>query len=211
MRREHYRWAMHWFDNADAIAPALPAIWLVRTGVNPRNLTERAALRRGTARQVLARQLGCREDDVVIDHDKAGRPLLALPETPGLHVSLATRAGGVAIGLAQHPLGVDVESVEARAIAPLDLLHPDERRFLEATAPSIRPLVFARLWAAKEAYVKAIGTGFVRPPESFCVSLPSETRFNVFDPLSGTDHQGELRLMKNGGQDVLAAAAIVLD
>ena len=59
--------------------------------------------------------------------------------------------------------------------------------------------------------MKAIGTGFGRPPESFCVSLPSETRFNVCDPLSGTDHQGELRLMKNGGQDVLAAAAIVLD
>ncbi|MGX1740907.1 4'-phosphopantetheinyl transferase family protein [Bosea sp. NPDC055353] len=200
---------MHWSDDADTVAPALPAIWLVRTDACPHNLTERSALRRGTARQVLARQFGCREDDVVIEHEAAGRPLLALPEA--LHLSLATRAGVVAVGLARHPLGVDVERVDAQALPPLDLLHPDERRLLKATAPPARPLAFARLWAAKEAYVKALGTGFARPPESFCVSLLSEARFGVRDPSRGAEAQGELRLMKSGGQDVLAAAAIVLD
>jgi len=200
---------MHWSEHADAIAPALPAIWLVRTGANPRNLTERSALRRATARPIVARQLGCRENDVVIDHDPAGRPFLVTPER--LHLSLATRAGIVAVGLARHPLGVDVERVDMEEAPPFDLLHPDERRLLEATASPARPLAFARLWAAKEAYVKALGTGFTRPPEGFCVSLLSEARFGVIDRLRGTQAQGELRLMKNGGQDVLAAAAIVLD
>lgn len=202
---------MHWSDDADTVAPALPAIWLVRTDACPHNLTERSALRRGTARQVLARQFGCREDRVAIEHDLAGRPLLTSPETPQLHLSLATRAGVVAVGLARHLLGVDVERVDAQALPPLALLHPDERRFLEATKPADRPLAFARLWAAKEAYVKALGTGFARPPESFCVSLLSEARFGVRDPSRGAEAQGELRLMKSGGQDVLAAAAIVLD
>ena len=200
---------MHWFDDADAIAPALPAIWLIRTDAEPRNLTERSALRRGNAQRVLARQFGCRQDDIVIEHDPAGRPQLALPGA--LHLSLATRAGTVAIGLAQHPLGVDVERIDAEALPPLDLLHPDERRFLETTAPPARALAFAHLWAAKEAYVKALGTGFTRPPESFCVSLLSETRFGVRDPARRTETQGELCLVKNGGQDVLAAAAIVLE
>ena len=200
---------MHWFDDADATAPALPAIWLVRTDAEPRNLTERSALRRDTARRVLARQLGCRQDEIVIDHDPAGQPLLARPEK--FHLSLATRAGIVAVGLARHPLGVDVERADAEATPPLDLLHPDERRFLEATtAPLARALTFARLWAAKEAYVKALGTGFAQSPESFCVLL-SETRFSVRDPARSIESQGELRLMKNGGRDVLAAAAIVLD
>ena len=106
---------------------------------------------------------------------------------------------------------VDVERVDAEAPPPLDLLHPDERRLLAVTGAAARPLAFARLWAAKEAYVKALGTGFSRPPESFCVSLLSETRFGIVDPLQGMEAQGELRLMKNGGQDVLAAAAIGLD
>ncbi len=202
---------MHWFDDADAIAPALPAIWLVRTEAEPRNLTERSALRRGTARRIMARQLGCREGDVVIDHDKAGRPFLALPSARALHLSFATRAGVVVTGLAQHPVGVDVEHVDPAAVPPLDLLHPEERRFLAAAAPAFRPLAFARLWAAKEAYVKALGTGFTRPPESFCVSLLSGDHFSVRDPRHRTERQGALRLMKNGGQDVLAAAAIVLD
>ncbi len=202
---------MHWYEDADAVAPALPATWLVRTNAAPRNLTERSALRRGIAREIVARQLGCPAEQVAIAHDPAGRPLLALTGTPHLHLSLATRAGVVAVGLARHPIGADVERVDRKVPSPLDLLHPDERGFLAAAAPADRPLAFARLWAAKEAYVKALGTGFARPPESFCVTLLSETHFGVRDPQHGKERQGTLRVMKNGGQDILAAAAIVLD
>nr|WP_052232186.1 4'-phosphopantetheinyl transferase superfamily protein [Methylobacterium sp. ZNC0032] len=202
---------MHWFDDADAIAPALPAIWLVRTGAMPRNLTERSALRRSTARRIVARQLGCRAEDVAIAHDAAGRPLLDLPRESGLHLSLATRGGIVVVGIARRPIGVDVEAVDPGAVAPLDLLHPDERRFLEGAAPAARAPAFASLWAAKEAYVKALGTGFARPPESVRVSLLSETRFRVVDQRDGARAEGALRLMENGGQNHLAAAAIVLD
>lgn len=200
---------MHWFDDADAIAPALPAVWLVRTAAAARNLTERSALRRGTARRIVARQLSCREEDVVIAHDEAGRPLLAVLGAPGLCLSLATRAGIVAIGLAPQPLGVDVEAVDPAAPPPLDLLHPDERMALDAIALAERSRVFTRLWAAKEAYVKALGSGFRRAPESFAVSLLSETAFRVTDACAPTDAIGVLRSMKNGGHEIMAAAFIV--
>ncbi len=200
---------MHWFDDADAIAPALPAIWLIRTNAAPRNLTERSALRRGIARRIVARQLGCREGDVAIAHDAAGRPLLDLPRETDLHLSLATRAGIVAVGLARHPLGVDVEQVDERAAPPLDLLHPDERSALDAIASTERARSFARLWAAKEAYVKALGTGFRRAPESFAVSLLSETTFRVADASAPTDTIGALCAMKNGGHEIMAAALVI--
>ncbi|WP_306227301.1 4'-phosphopantetheinyl transferase family protein [Bosea beijingensis] len=200
---------MHWFDDAHAIAPALPAIWLVRTDAQPSNLTERSALRRGLARRVLARQLGCGEGHVVIAHDAAGRPLLDLPRETGLHLSLATRAGIVAVGLARHPLGADVEQVDERAAPPRDLLHPDERNALEAIASTEQARSFARLWAAKEAYVKALGMGFRRAPESFAVSLLSETTFRVTDASAPTDTVGALCTMKNGGHEIMAAAFVV--
>jgi 4'-phosphopantetheinyl transferase len=200
---------MHWSEDADAISPALPAIWLVRTGTHPRDLTERSALRRGTAQRIVARQLGCRDDDVVIEHDAAGRPLLATPGAPGLHLSLATRAGIVAVGLARHPLGVDVESVDAATPLPLDLLHPDERKFLDAIPAAPRAIAFAQLWAAKEAYVKALGSGFRRAPESFAVSLLSEAAFRVTDPSAPSDAIGSLRTMKNGGHEIMAAALVI--
>lgn len=200
---------MHWFDDADAIAPALPAIWLVRTDAAPRNLTERSALRRGMARHILARQLGCREGDIAIAHDAAGRPFLDLAGETGLHLSLATRAGVVAVGLARQPLGVDVELVDERSIPPLDLLHPDERSALATAGTAQRARNFARLWAAKEAYVKALGSGFRRAPDSFAVSLLSETAFRVTDASAPAGAIGALRSIKNGGHEIMAAAIVV--
>lgn len=202
---------MHWSEDADAAAPALPAIWLVRTGERPRNLTERSALRRGTARRIVARQLGCRIDDVAIEHDAAGRPLLAAPGAPGLHISLATRAGLVAVGLARHPLGVDVEAVDPTASVPHDLLHPEENSFLDATPTAMRACAFARLWAAKEAYVKALGSGFRRAPEGFAVSLFSESAFRVTDPSAPTHAIGAVRSIRNGDHEIMAAAFVITD
>ena len=76
-----------------------------------------------------------------------------------------------------------------------------------------RPLpgrsAFTRIWAAKEAYVKALGAGFLRAPDSFCVRLEGE-RFRIDDGQRTTTAQGWLRTMKNGGQEDLAAAVIVL-
>lgn len=202
---------MLWLETADNAAPALPAVWLIQTGASPGALAERSALRRDTAQRVLARQLDCAERDVVIAHDPAGRPLLTLPGQAGLKLSLATRAGVVAVALAHRPIGVDVERIEAQGTLPFDVLHPKERALLDATASSRRPLAFACLWAAKEAYVKALGTGFRRAPESFAVTLDAKDIFRVLDPSCPADAVGHLRLMKNGGQDALAAAAIVLD
>ena len=202
---------MLWLDSSDSVAPALPAVWLIPTGTSPRDLGERSALRRGVARCLLARQLGCMDEHVVIAHDPAGRPLLVQPGDRGLQLSLATRAGLVGVALASQPVGVDVERVETQGLPPLDVLHPAEREALDAIAPDARALAFACLWAAKEAYVKALGTGFGRAPESFAVSLVSDTHFCVADPLRPTDMTGYLRTMKNGGQDILAAAVILLD
>ncbi len=202
---------MLWLDSADSAAPALPAVWLIPSGASPRNLAERSALRRGTARRVLARQLGCVEEHVVIAHDPAGRPLLARPEASGLRLSLATRAGIVAVAMAPRPIGVDIERIGIEGPAPLGVLHPEERKHVEAASPALRALAFARIWAAKEAYVKALGVGFRRAPESFAISLVSETAFRVIDPSRPAEASGHLRVMKNGGQEILAAAAIVLD
>jgi phosphopantetheinyl transferase len=202
---------MIWLTTLDAIAPSLPAAWLVETGEQPGNLTERSALRRATARGVLGMQFGLPADAIGIDHDERGRPLLRGPAGRGLHVSLATRAGLVVIGLAEQPVGVDVERVEPDGEPPLTVLHPSERASLLALSPASRLSTFARLWAAKEAYVKALGTGFLQPPESFAVALVSGDRFAVAAQAGLPSAIGANRIVtKNGGQENLAAAIVVL-
>lgn len=195
---------MHWFEDADAIAPALPAIWLVRTDAQPRNLTRRppcgAAPRAGSWRASSAARKRMSPSRMT---RPAGRSSICRGAVSIFHWR---RAGIVAVGLAHQPLGVDIESVDANATLPLDLLHPDEHRFLEATASASRPLAFAYL-GRESAYVKALAqptsdASYVCCRRFISISL---TRWH------GTERQGALRLMTNGGQDVLATAAIVLD
>lgn len=202
---------MLWLSSIDQIAPALPAAWLIATPVQPANLPERSQLRRSLARALLARQFGLEEGAVEIGHEPAGRPLILRPHGTGLHLSLATRGGLVAIALAHRPAGVDVEGVALASEPPLAVLHPGERRWLESLPPPARPLAFAQLWSAKEAYVKALGAGFAREPGSFSVQLDGTERFFACDEQTGRCANGFARLTKNGGHETMAAAFITLD
>ncbi|SEK99187.1 4'-phosphopantetheinyl transferase [Bosea lupini] len=202
---------MLWLSSIDQTAPALPAAWLIATQAQPANLPERSALRRSLARTLLARQFGLAEAAVEIGHEPAGRPLILRPRASGLHLSLATRAGLVAIALAHHSVGIDVERVALASEPPFAMLHPDEQLWLESLPASARPLAFAQLWSAKEAYVKALGTGFAREPESFSVQLDGAERFTVNDDETGRRAAGVIRLTKSGGHESMAAAFIILD
>jgi phosphopantetheinyl transferase len=202
--------SMIWLTSPTATAATLPALWLIETGTSPANLAERSALRRETARGVLALQLAVPADAIAIGHDSNGRPLLDLPGGTGLQLSLATRSGYVAIALADRPVGVDVERIDSRSELPLTLLHPREREALLDLPPGRRPRAFARLWSAKEAYVKALGLGLVRAPESFCVDLGGEDGFTVTDPDYPGSITGAGRIIKNGGQEILAAAMVTI-
>lgn len=202
---------MLWLSASDATAPTLPAAWLIATDRRPATLPERSALRRALARDILARQLGLPAEAVTIGHEPAGRPVIVAPHGTGLQLSLATRAGVVAVVLAHHPVGIDIERVDPAAEPPFEALHPGERQMLLELGPSARPLAFAQLWSAKEAYVKALGTGFVRAPESFRIRLVGGDGFEVDDPERAALAAGHSRITKNGGHETMAAAVIVLD
>jgi 4'-phosphopantetheinyl transferase len=202
---------MLWLSSVDEIAPALPAAWLIATDTRPANLPERSELRRSLARKLLARQFALAEDAVEIGHEPAGRPLILRPRGSGLHLSLATRSGLVAIALAHRPVGIDVERVALTSEPSLAVLHSAERRWLEGLPASARPLAFAQLWSAKEAYVKALGTGFTRAPDSFSVQLDGSEGFAVADEQAGGIAHGFVRLTKNGGHETMAAAFITFD
>ena len=56
-----------------------------------------------------------------------------------------------------HPIGVDIEKIR-QSIFLDDFLHPLEREWVDQL-PESRSDKFCQLWAAKEAYVKALGIG----------------------------------------------------
>jgi phosphopantetheinyl transferase len=64
---------------------------------------------------------------------------------------------------------------------PWNVLHPREAAFLRGLAPADLAPAFTRLWTLKEAYAKALGTGFSRDPASFCVLLEDAGTATVLD------------------------------
>jgi 4'-phosphopantetheinyl transferase len=104
----------------------------------------------------------------------AGRPSIVDPPA-GLRFSLthSGRRAAVAVTFG-HELGLDLE-----AVRPVQDPLPLARRFFEASEaaalarlPEVeRPAVFAALWTAKEAVLKAQGAGLSAPLDSVIVEL----------------------------------------
>jgi 4'-phosphopantetheinyl transferase len=121
---------------------------------------------RASLRQVLGRLLGQPPDTVMLEESPAGKPLLAGAAT-GLHFNLSHCAGLAAIVVCRHgPVGIDVEPV-ARASDLLECVdafcHPREIAALPAGGAG-RAAALLEIWTAKEALLKALGTGLAFPP-----------------------------------------------
>lgn len=107
-----------------------------------------------------------------------GKPYLA--EYPDVHISLS-HAGNIAVCVfAGEEIGVDVQ--DHRPIGPRRLMQiadrffsPKERTLLHEAESDERPLLFFRLWAAKEAYVKYTGKGMREDFSAFTADLDTMT------------------------------------
>ena len=130
-------------------------------------------------RHVLARYVGIRPVDLRFGVAELGKPfLLALDGAPDLRFSLA-HSGAlalVAVAVGQE-VGVDVEAERplpdvlrlARRVAA-----PHEREALAACDADEQRRAFFRLWVAKEAVLKARGTGLHADARQVLLSSLSE-------------------------------------
>ncbi|MFH8504748.1 4'-phosphopantetheinyl transferase family protein [Streptomyces flaveolus] len=118
-------------------------------------------------RTVLARYTGQAPADLRFAREGAhGRPVLR--DAPLPRFSLSHSHGLVAVAVAARAVGVDVQRLcpPATVEACLPRLHPAERDEVGRLSGDSRVAAFCRLWARKEAYLKALGTGLSRPPRA---------------------------------------------
>ena len=144
--------------------------------------------RRRLARQVVAEARGVNPTDVGVATDVRGRPVLERAGL-GFHVSFAAREALALIGIADRPIGIDLEIEVPDLVIPLNVLREDERAWLAAQPEALRACGFLRIWTAKEAIVKAVGQGFRLAPEQ--IILPA---------LSGGDV--DIRNLANSGEEM---------
>ncbi|MGC4763612.1 4'-phosphopantetheinyl transferase family protein [Micromonospora sp. DT46] len=134
-------------------------VWIGR-GVGGRPLPAGRLLRRAGAAL-----LGRTEAEIVVEHGRDGRPLVTVPGAGArveLPVSVSRADGVVAVAArAAGPVGIDVEW--CRPLPALALagrwFAPAEAAWLAGRDADGRARDFLRLWTAKEAVGKALGTG----------------------------------------------------
>jgi 4'-phosphopantetheinyl transferase len=124
-------------------------------------------------RSTVARIAGVQADDVGIELEPTGRPVLT-GDLSSYFVSIAHSGCYVVVGVAKRQIGVDVEQL--RQSAPSRQLmarvcSPDELRLLAVMVDTDRARAFMTMWARKEAYGKAIGRGLDFPLRSVTVGL----------------------------------------
>ncbi|MEZ6000712.1 4'-phosphopantetheinyl transferase superfamily protein [Hyphomonas sp.] len=112
-------------------------------------------------RQLLACLLGRESADVLIAHDEMGKPFL--PDFPDVFISFSDSEGLNGLALSRTgAVGIDVELVRPVGWEPmLSMMAEDNEAEVirAAVAHEVEPIAFLRCWTAKEAILKAIGTG----------------------------------------------------
>jgi 4'-phosphopantetheinyl transferase len=140
---------------------------------------DRYVVAHGALREILAALTATTPAAVKIDRRcrHCGDPAHGKPEltdAPGLSFSLSHSTSVALVAVAQDTrVGVDVELIRVRRHLEklaARVMTPDEYAAWGAVPPASRTAAFLLSWTAKEAYLKALGVGLVRPPRTVPVA-----------------------------------------
>lgn len=152
---------------------------------------------RAALRQILGQKFDRPPSDIPLAFSEFGKPMLS-PPYDGLHFNLSHCADLAIVALSEDgPVGVDLEML-ARAPDLLEcensFCHPREIRALPVDQND-RANQLLKIWTAKEALLKSLGTGLSHGPELVHIQF---TEFHATAqseaPLQGIENQRIHRL-----------------
>jgi 4'-phosphopantetheinyl transferase len=127
-----------------------------QAGANPQRLLQRAH-EKSALRRVLSLNLSTDPEDIFFTIAPEGKP-----SVDGCEFSISHSGPWLVIATGTAPLGVDVETRPPR-LDPMELAErffsTADKKILHAVEPEQRRQAFLRQWVAKEAALKALGTG----------------------------------------------------
>lgn len=151
-----------------AVAPRAVAARLDLASVHLWRIRRDPAAGRAPLRALLSAYLDIPAAAIELRTGVGGKPQLAADKCsaatrPQLDFNWSHSGGFALVAIARgQPLGVDIEHL-ARNPQVMELarrfFHPDEAAALAALAPRARKRAFLAVWCAKEAVLKAAGTG----------------------------------------------------
>jgi 4'-phosphopantetheinyl transferase len=150
---------------------------------------------RGLLRVLLGKLLSKAPARVRLDEGPHGKPMLRPNGKEGPQFNLSHSGERVLLAFSEDTLGVDLEEhrgdVEFLDVAKR-FFSPDEAAYLREQPEPERAHTFFRFWSAKEAYLKALGTGFSLPSSCFTIRL--EPRVELISRPDAPDEVGRWTL-----------------
>lgn len=125
---------------------------------------------RAALRCVLGKVMGTEPQNVCLIEEPFGKP--EVPGGPFFNLSHCIDLALIALRF-DAPVGIDLEPTGRASSLPEceeSFCHPREIAGLP-DAPSARNAALLRLWTAKEAFLKAVGTGLSQPPQEVRVDF----------------------------------------
>lgn len=140
-------------------------------------LRDRFILSHHALREILSTYLRVLPQELVLDVGAYGKPKLA-DSSAWLQFNLSHSHDQALIAVSSVEVGVDIERI--RELRHFDrfvrrFLSPNEATYLSKCSADVRDGEFFKIWTAKEAYLKAIGTGLAGELQAFEVSVSSES------------------------------------
>jgi len=139
----------------------------------------------GVLKKLISNYTTLRPDEVMFTHNRYGKPELS-PHlcSSGLQFNMSHTNGMGVVALAKNnPVGVDIE--EVRELHDLDdlvefCLSSYEKSWFSCIPGDMLLRVFYQLWTAKEAFLKAIGTGLSFPMMEVEFTLKSNDELKLY-------------------------------
>lgn len=145
----------------------------------------RFGLSRGLLRKVLSTYADISPESISFNLTDYKKPFIDLP----LEFNVSHCKTDVVIGIAKHPIGVDIETTQDQPQAlevAKRFFSSTEYEHLKTVSEETLPDEFLHMWTQKEAIVKAIGKGVFHDLKSVEVSPLPQTKILSFHTASET-------------------------
>lgn len=132
---------------------------------------QRFIIARASLRKILSLYTKSRASTLDFEYGPGGKPYLSDNTGINFNLSYSQNMAMVAVSMHREP-GIDIQAIaqvtEPESVARL-VFSPAEISYLLSLDVHQRQMTFCQTWVHKEAYIKALGTGFSRPTHTFSV------------------------------------------
>lgn len=122
-------------------------------------------------RLVLSEKLQVNFSEILIENDKNEKPFYS--SASGIHFNISHSGDWSVCAVSAFPVGIDIEIVQPIDLSIVkDCFTENEFETMTGFADKTEQLdYFYTIWTIKESYLKAIGSGFSKSPDSFGAEL----------------------------------------